>query len=58
MSSACYAIRYMYHVSNINTLTMIYFAYLNSRVTYGIILWGSSTGSKRVFQLQKKVVRI
>jgi hypothetical protein len=48
MSSACNAVRYMYHVSNINTLTVIYFAYFHSRIIYGIIFWGNSTGSERV----------
>jgi hypothetical protein len=37
---------------------MIYFAYFNSILKYGIMLWGNRTDSIRVFQLQKKVVRI
>ena len=47
MSSACYAIIFMYHFSNINTLTMIYFAYVHSVMKYGIIFWGNSKDSKK-----------
>jgi hypothetical protein len=44
--------------SNINTLKVIYFAYFHSLMKYGIILWGNSSGSKKVFTLQKRTVRI
>jgi hypothetical protein len=37
---------------------MIYFAYFHSIMKYGIIFWGYHTDSIRVFQLQKRVVRI
>jgi hypothetical protein len=58
MSSACYAVRSMYHFSSLTMLKMIYFAYLHSVMEYGIIFWGNSTESKRLFQLQKKIIRI
>jgi hypothetical protein len=35
-----------------------YFAYLHSEKKYGIILGGNSSHSKRIFTLQKKIVRI
>ena len=37
---------------------MIYFSYIHSIITYGIIFWGNSTGSNEVFKLQKKAIRI
>jgi hypothetical protein len=37
---------------------MIYFAYIHSIMTYGIIFWGNSPYSVKHFRIQKKVVRI
>jgi hypothetical protein len=49
LSRACYAVRAMYPFSSINMLKMIYFAYFRSIINYGIIFWGNSTESKKVF---------
>ena len=37
---------------------MIYFSYFHTIIRYGIIFWGNSTNSCRVFKLQKRVLRI
>jgi hypothetical protein len=37
LSGACYAFRSVIHISNINTLKSIYYAYFNSNIKYGII---------------------
>jgi hypothetical protein len=58
MGSACCAVRLKYHFGNISTLKMIYFACVHLTMKYRIIFWGNSMDSKRVFQLQKRVVRI
>jgi hypothetical protein len=58
LSGACYADRSMFHISNINNLKLIYFPYFHSIVQYGIIVWGNSTNSRKIFTLQKKAVRI
>jgi hypothetical protein len=58
LSSACYAVSLIYHLKSTDTLKIIYFAYSHSGMKYGIIFWRNSTDSKRVFQLQKKIVRI
>jgi IS1 family transposase len=58
LSGACYAVRSMYHISNIKTLKSIYFAYFHSIIKYGIIFWGNSSNSKKVFTLQKTIIRI
>jgi hypothetical protein len=58
LSSACYAIRSMFHFSNMDTLKMIYFEYFHSILKYGIMFWGNHTDSISVFWLHKKVVRI
>ena len=37
LSGACYVVRSMIHISNINTLKLIYYACFNSVMKYGII---------------------
>jgi hypothetical protein len=46
MSSACYAVTFVYHFSTTDTIKIIYFAYFNSTMKYGIIFWGNSTDGK------------
>jgi hypothetical protein len=58
LSAAYYAVRQMYHICNNNTLKSIYFAYFHSVIKYELIFWGNSPNSKKVFTLQKKVIRI
>jgi hypothetical protein len=58
MRSAYCAVRFMYYFSNVKTLKVIYFANFHSVMKYGIIFWGNSIGSKKVWQLQEGVVRI
>jgi hypothetical protein len=40
------------------TLKLVYFAYFHSIMSYGFIYWGNSTDSKKVFYIQKKIIRI
>jgi hypothetical protein len=58
LSVACYAVRLMFHISNINTLKSIYFAYFHSIIQYGIIFYRNSSNSRKIFTLQKKIIRI
>jgi hypothetical protein len=39
-------------------MRMIYFSYIHSIITYGIIFWSNSATSGEVFQLQKRAIRI
>ena len=39
-------------------LRKIYFSYVHSIMTYGIIFWGNSTVSYNIFRLQKRTIRI
>jgi hypothetical protein len=41
-----------------DTLRVIYFVHIHSIVRYGIIFGGSSSYAKKVFILQKKIIRI
>jgi hypothetical protein len=58
LSSARFLIRRMCPSCNINTLKMIYFAYFRSIMEFGIIFWGASVESKRIFLQQKRIIRI
>jgi hypothetical protein len=58
LSGACYAVRSMIHFSNINTLKSVYYAYFHSVIKYGIIFWGNSSNSGKIFTLKKKIIRI
>jgi hypothetical protein len=40
------------------SLRMVYFSYFHSIMTYGLVFWGSSYHSNRVFKLQKRIIRI
>jgi hypothetical protein len=40
----------------LNILKSIYFAYSHSIIKYGIICWGISSNSKKIFALQKKII--
>jgi hypothetical protein len=42
----------------VNTLRIIYFTHIHSIISYGIIFWGSSSYTNKVFILQKKIIRI
>jgi len=48
----------MVHSSNMNTLKSIYYTHFDSLIKYGIIVWGNSSNSAKIFTLQKKIVRI
>jgi len=56
--AACYMIRQIYYICNNDTLRSIYFAYFQSIVSYGIIFWGNSSNNRKVFTLQKRIIRV
>jgi len=41
-----------------DTLKMIYYAYVHTILTYGIIFWGNSPHSNYIFKIQKRIIRI
>ena len=43
---------------SLETLRMVYFAYLHSIMSYGIIFWGNQLCSEKLFKIQKKAIRI
>jgi hypothetical protein len=58
LSATCYAVRSVVHISSINKLTSIYCAHCHSVTKYGIIFWGNSFNSGKIFTLQEKIIRL
>jgi len=58
LSSACYVMRLVKPYVTINTLRMIYYSYSHCVMTYGLLFWGNSPHSIKIFRLQKKIIRI
>jgi len=58
LKSGCYILRTLKPSLLMNNLKMIYFSYIHSTITYGIMFWGNSAGSDEVFKLQKRAIRI
>jgi hypothetical protein len=55
LGKACYAIRISKQYVSLKTLRTIYFSYFHMLMSYGIVFWGISPSSTKVFKLQKKV---
>ena len=51
-------VRQMYYICNNDTFRSIYFAYFHSIASYGIIFGGNSSYSKKIFTLEKRIIRI
>jgi hypothetical protein len=58
LSKACFVLRPLHYVLDIEALKRVYFAYIQSVVKYGIVFWGNSYNLKQVFLLQKRTLRI
>jgi hypothetical protein len=58
LSRVCDAIRSLRPFVSHKSLKMIYFAYFNAVVLYGIIFWGNSPHSISIFKLQKRAIRL
>lgn len=57
INSTCYLIRNLKYVLTTEQLLTFYHAQINSRLNYGVCLWGCSTMAHNVFLAQKKVLR-
>ena len=58
LSKAYFAILTLSQVVDQSVLKQVYYAYVYSFITYGIIFWGNSPLSRKVFLKQKKIIRI
>ena len=55
--STCCIMRTVKPYVSQHTLKIIYFSYFRSIKNYGLLSWGSSTESIKIFKLQKKMIR-
>ena len=57
LNRSLFALRRLKNMCDFTTLKMIYHAYFDATLKYGIIFWGNSTDSRKIFTIQKKAVR-
>jgi hypothetical protein len=58
LSRSYYMIKSLKNVTSTQTIWNTYFAHFESRLRYGIMFWGGDGKSIRIFQLQKKVIKL
>jgi hypothetical protein len=58
LNKACYAIREIKPFMSLDSMKMVYYAYVLSILTYGIIFWGNAPLSKSIFKIQKRIIRV
>jgi hypothetical protein len=58
LNKACYAIRLIKSFMSLDVLRSTYFSYVHSIVSYGIIFWGNSSHSEKIFKIQRRIIRI
>lgn len=58
LHSTCYQFRNLKPIFNTPTLLNYYYAQVYSRLSYGVIFWGSSTLSHDVFLAQKRIIKL
>ena len=54
LSSTCFCVKKLLPIVNTKMLQTVYFAHLNSQISYGIIFWGSSSSMRNVSIFQKE----
>jgi hypothetical protein len=58
LNTSCFIIRSVKSILPLETLKVVYFSYVHSMLTYGIIFWGNSSYSIKVFRIQKRIIRV
>lgn len=58
LAKGIYMLRRLRESINIDVLLKVYYAQIQSLISYGILLWGYSSYCKKLFILQKKAIRI
>jgi hypothetical protein len=58
LSKAFYALLILSQSVTSQILRQVYFAYFHSIISYGLIFWGNSCEARRVFLVQKRVIRL
>jgi hypothetical protein len=58
LTNICYMLRAVKPYMSLSSLINIYYSLFHSVMSYGIIFWGHSTNTQRIFILQKRAVRL
>jgi len=58
LSAVCYAVRILEPYMSLETLKIVYYSNFNSIINYGLPFWGNSPHIKKIFRMQKRIVRI
>lgn len=58
MGRGIYALKQLRPISSEISLKEVYYAYIHSIMSYGIVLWGSSSDYERVLKMQKRAIRV
>jgi hypothetical protein len=58
LNTAWFVVRTIQSMMSQETLRKIYFAYVHSIMSYGIIFWGNLPYNEKTFKIQEKVIRI
>jgi hypothetical protein len=58
LSSACYIMRSIKPFMSCSTLNTVYYSYFNAIISYDLPFWGNSPPSKKLFRMQKRIIRI
>jgi len=58
LNKACYAIRAIKPFMSVDVLRTVYFSYVHSVVSYGIMFWGNLCHSDIIFKFPKRIIRI
>ena len=57
LNSYCYLFRSIRSILTIDEMMILYYSHVESRISYGICLWGHSPAARSVFICQKKILR-
>lgn len=58
LSSSLFVLRQLRCSLSLDVLKMVYYSLFHSHLSYGVVLWGASAHSLKIFRLQKKAVRL
>ena len=54
LNSACYAVRAVKPMLSRKVLRVLYFPYVHSIISYGIIFWSNTPNSIKIFRMQNQ----
>jgi hypothetical protein len=58
LSKICLGLTVVSRVTGLETVRILYYAYFQSMLSYGLILWDNSANTKLIFRLQKRAIRV